>query len=256
MRREKLRSWVFVLFGLLCFSQLTAFSYASGGSKVTTFHIKDYFSPTVCDLVVYFSWDSDSWEIGDEHTVSFSFEVQNINSEISNLSMSLKNIIVRLKSDAYSGAVDIVNEDVSNQITSMVWRKNYATFFTTTRSFSYQVETPKPYKPLNEDSNTKLYYWVELIGYYAHDDIDMGNGVTLKAGSHQLEGWAYVSNEGGMIGGIEDPVWITIKAEPSFSWLYIVMAIALIGSGATLSVFFLVRHRKVKPHSQNNPLPR
>jgi len=49
-----------------------------------------------------------------------------------------------------------------------------------------------------------------------------------------------------MSGGIEDPVWITIEGEPSFFWLYIVIAIALIGSGITLTTFFLSRRKRAE----------
>lgn len=234
-----------ILLSIIISINFTFIVNASGGTKTTTFPVKDYFSPTVCDLVVRFSWDSDSWEIGDKHTVSFSFEVQNINEEISDLSLSVKNIIVRLDSDEYHGAVDIVDEDISNQITSMVWRENYATFYTTPRSFSFEVEAPSPHDRLSEDSTTKLYYWVELMGSYAHDDIDMGNGVTLKAGSHDVENeWLCVSNEGNMVGGIEDPVWIILKAQPAeFPTLYIAV-VACIAVIIGVSVVIVMRRKK------------
>lgn len=237
---------LFFLTLLLC-GQLIIVSNASGGSKATTFHIKDWGGLAICDVEVRFSWDDDSWKIGEKHEIAFSFEAKNVNQQLSNLTLSLKKITVRLDSDIFNGAVDIVSEDVSNQVTTLVWRESYITFQNTIRSFSYDAEAPKPIRPSMEDSNTNLYYWVELMGSYYHGDIDMGNGVTLNAGGGQLTGQpeAYVSNKGNMIGGIEDPVWITVEAEPSFPWLYVAVAVTLVGLGVlSLSAFLFIRGRK------------
>ena len=236
---------VLVLLCLLLCGQLIVIANASGGSKATTFHIKDWGGLAICDVEVRFSWDSDSWKIEEKHGIAFSFEARNINQQISDLTLGLKRIVVRLDSDIFNGAVDIVYEDVSNQVTTLVWRENYITFQNTVRSSSYDVEAPIPIRPSTEDSNTNLYYWVELMGSYHHDDIDMGNGVTLGAGGGQLAGQVYVSNKGNMIGGIEDPVWIAVKAEPSFPWLYVAVAVTLVGAGVLgLSAFLFIRGRK------------
>lgn len=243
---------------ILLFVFAFSFANASGGSKATTFHIKEFFGLAICDIEVRFSWDSDSWKIGEMHEIAFSFEARNVNEQIANLTLSLKKVIVRLDSDIFNGAIDIVSEDVSNRITTLVWRESYITFYNTVRSFSYDVQAPKPYSPSTEDSNTNLYYWIELAGSYYHGNIDMGNGVTLGAGGGQLSGMAYMSNKGSMIGGIEDPAWITLKAEPQplFPLPYVAVAVTLVGVGVLVpSAFLFARHRKRKKTSKDAQPP-
>lgn len=234
---RNLKIHALILFSLLGFSQLIACSYASGGSKVTTFHYGE-FSPKLFDIDVHFSWDNDVWRIKENHDVGFSMEVKTINPNVVTLNLDLKEITVRLKSEKLYHTVDILTEDVSNMVTTLVWREDSHTILNTVRSFSYTVKAPEPINPLTEDSSVELYYLIELDGDYLYKEPNaQGSGYLSRS---------YLSNEGDMSGGVEDPAWITIKGEPSFSWLYVIMAIALIGSGATLSAFFFVRHRKVK----------
>jgi hypothetical protein len=234
---RNLKVCALILFGLLGFSQLVAYSYASGGSKVTTFHYGEFIT-TMFDIDVRFSWDNDLWRIKEPHEIGFSFEVRNINSYVVNLNLDLKEITVRLKSEKLYHTVGILSEDVSNMVTTLVWRQDSHTILNTIRSFSYTVQAPEPINSISEDTSVELYYLIELDGDYLYEEPNaQGSGYLSNS---------YLSNEGDMSGGVEDPLWITIKGEPSFPWLYIVMAIALVGSGATLLAWFLTRKRRTK----------
>lgn len=237
MRRVNLKAKVLVLLSLLFCSQFIILAYASDGSKVTTFQIGSIGS-RLCDVVVHFSWDSDSWKVGDKHSISFSFEAKNVNPNVVDLNLNINEIIIRLKSGIFYHTVDLISNDVSNQVTQLVYRQGSTTMFNTPRSFSYEVETPKPDEPITDDTNVKLYYLIRLSGNFYYQE---GSGT----GSGQI--FDYISNEGSMSGGIEDPVWITMKGEPSFPWLYIAIAGAGISAGAIgLSAFLIVRKRKLK----------
>ena len=183
---------------LLC-SQLVVLANASSGSKVTTFHIGD-FGPTVCDLDVHFSWDGDSWKVGDKHTISFSFEVKNVNPNVVNLDLNINQIIIRLKSEIFHNSIDLISKNVSNQITQLVWRQSSTTILNTPRSFTYEIDVPKPIDQIAEDKSVKLYYLVKLSGNSYYEEV---GGTNLHGGGQIDE---YVSNEGTMSGGIEDPV--------------------------------------------------
>ena len=224
-----------VLLSLLFCSQFVVLAYAAGGSKVTTFQIGSLGS-RLCDIVVHFSWDSDLWKVGDKHSIGFSFEAKNVNPNVVDLNLNINEITIRLKSGIFYHTVDLISDDVSNQVTQLVYRQGSTTMSNTPRSFSYEVETPKPDEPIAEDTNVKLYYLIRLSGNFYYQE---GSGT----GSGQIGD--YVSNEGTMSGGIEDPVWIAVKAEPSFPWLYI--AVALVGAGIVgTSAFLLVRHRRLR----------
>jgi hypothetical protein len=230
-----------VLLSLLFCSQFVVCAHASGGSKVTTFHIGE-FGPKVCDLDVHFSWDSDIWKIGEKHEVGFSFEVKNINSNVVNLTLNIREIIVRLETDKVTGfdrAYDILDEDVSNILTELVWRMGSSTIMNTPRSFSFDVKVPEEFNKLVEDSNVELYYLVKLGGNSYYREV---GGTNLQGGGQINE---YVSNKGTMSGGIEDPVWVTAKAVPSFPWTYVVIALVGVGVASTVTLY-LVRNRRLK----------
>jgi hypothetical protein len=238
---------------LLC-SQFVRFAHASGGSKVTTFQAHNLFDTTVCDLDVHFSWDNDAWTVGEKHDLAFSFEAKNINPNMINLTLSLQHVTVRLSSDMYYGSVDIVSEDVSNQVTTLVWRQDSVTLLNTPRSLSYEVDVPKPYNSSANGASTDLYYWIQLSGSYYHGNIDLGNGVTMGAGGNPLDD-AYVSNKGSMMGSsVEDPVWISVAdvAAPAFPWLYVGIGVVVIVLAAIIG---LVVFRKKGTKKETVPPP-
>jgi hypothetical protein len=212
---------------------------ASDGSKTITFHI-DALDPSLFDLEVRFSWDNNSWKIGENHTIAFSFEAKNINPDVEELNLNVQEIIIQVESDPYAVySTDILYQDVSNQETQLVWRQGSSTILSTVRSFSFDVEAPKPLNPLTEDAIVKLIYLVHLGGNIYYPELGVAN---LHGGVHISE---YVSN-GLNSDGLEDPVWITVKAEPpSFLWLYVAVTLVVVGIIGTIA-FLLVRRRKMK----------
>jgi hypothetical protein len=225
---------------LLFCSQFVVLSNAFGGSKTTMFHI-GALGPSLCDLEVRFSWDSDSWKIGENHTVAFSFEAKNINSDIEELNLNVHEIIIQVESDPYDiYSTDILYQDVSNQETQLVWRQGSNNILNTVRSFSFDVEAPKPLNPLTEDASVKLIYLVHFSGNTYYPELGVAN---LHGGVQISE---YVSNVAANSGGLEDPIWITVKAEPtSFLWLYIAVTLVVAGIIGTFA-FLIVRKRKLK----------
>jgi hypothetical protein len=225
---------------LLFCSQVVIFTYASGGSKATTFNLGD-FGPSLCYLEVRFSWDSDSWKIGENHKITFSFQAKNINPNVVELDLNVKKIVIQLESDVYDiYPSDLLSQDVSNQMTRLVWRQDSTTILNVARSFSFDVNAPKPLNPLTEDANVKLIYLVQFSGNSRYEEV---GGANLH-GDGRIED--YVSNDGNRIGGLEAPVWITVNAEPpSFPWLYV--AVTLVGAGIIgASAFLIVRRRRLK----------
>jgi hypothetical protein len=153
--------------------------------------------------------------------------------------LNIQEIIIRLKSDVFYHTVDLIDEDVSNILTQLVWRQGSTTILNTPRSFSYMVEMPKQDKPSSEDVSVELYYVVKLNGNHYYQEV---GGTNLHGGGQIYES---VSNEGTMSGGIEDPVWVTAKAEPMFPWFYVGIALVGVGIAGTTS-FLLIRHRRLR----------
>lgn len=237
-----------LLITLLC-STLIIPVNASGESKTANYYIGD-FGPTLCEISVHFSWDTSNWKLGEEQQVSFTLRAENIDPNVESLTLNVQEIIVRLNTDkitGFSDTYDILHEYTSNQVTDLVWRQGYSNIMNTPRSFSYEVKVPEEFSKLSADTSVELYYLIKLGGSFNYVQV---GGINLHGGGAIDE---YISNEGTMSGGIEDPAWITVKAQSPY-WLYIVITIVGIGIASGASALFIVK-KKHKSNWEKMPPP-
>lgn len=241
---------LFTLFYLLLFSNLVFLAYSSGGSKVTTFHYNGLLGPRLFDVDVHFSWDSDTWLLKENHEVGFTIEIKDINPNVENLTLSVNKIYVRLKSqDLYHDTEEILSQDLSNQITTLVWVQLKTLILNNPQSFSYTVHAPEPYKSVSQDESVKLYYMIDLVGYYYYRE-------TSAQGSGPIGGGPFLSNEGGIFGGVEDPVWVTIKGvPPQFPWTYVAIGIAIVICASAITTALIIRRNRLKKRTVTTPTP-
>lgn len=229
------------IFSLLLFSNLVFLAYSSGGSKVTTFHYNGGFGPRLFDVDVHFSWNSDTWRLNENHEVSFTIEIKNINPDVDNLTLSVNKVYVRLKSQGlYHDTEEILSQDLSNQITTLVWMQFKTLILNNPQSFSYTVHAPEPYPSVSQDESVKLYYMIDIVGkYYFKGSSEEGSG--------SIGGGPFLSNEGGIFGGVEDPVWITIKGvPPQFPWFYLAIGIAVVVCALAITTGLVIRRNRSK----------
>ena len=236
---------------LLLFNNLVFLTYASGGSKVTTFNYNNGFGPRLFDVDVHFSWDSDTWLLKENHEVGFTIEVKNIASDMVNLTLSVNKITVRLKSqDLYHGAIDVLSQDVSNQVTPLVWVQFGIQILNNPQSFSYyDVNAPEPYNSVSQDESVELYYMIEIAGHYSFQGAS-------SSGSGTIGGGPYLSNEGGIIGGVSDPVWITVKGvPPQFPWTYVAIGIVVVVCASAITAGLVIRRNRSRKKTLTTPPP-
>ena len=239
-----------VLCSSILLSNLVFLAYSSGGSKVTTFHYNGLLGPRLFDVDVHFSWDGDTWLLEENHEVGFTIEIKDINPNVENLTLSVNRIYVRLKSqDLYHDTEEILSQDLSNQITTLVWVQFKTLILNNPQSFSYTVQAPEPYQSVSQDESVKLYYVIDLVGHYYYKE-------TSTSGSGGIGGGPFLSNEGGIFGGVEDPVWITIKGVPlPFPWTYVAVGILIVAGASAITVALLVGRKKLKKSTPKTPPP-
>lgn len=238
------------IFCLLLFSNLVFLAYSSGGSKVTTFHYNGGFGPRLFDVDVHFSWDSDTWLLNENHEVGFTIEIKNINPDVDNLTLSVNKVYVRLKSqDLYHDTEEILSQDLSNQITTLVWLQFKTLILNNPQSFSYTVRAPEPYQSVSKDESVKLYYMIDIVGNYHFKG-------SSEEGSGSIGGGPFLSNEGGIFGGVEDPVWITIKGvPPQFPWIYVAIGIVIVICASAITTALIIRRNRLKKRTVTTPPP-
>jgi hypothetical protein len=222
---------------------------SSGGTKITTFHYNPLLGPDLFDVDVHFSWDNEIWQFKEDHEVGFTIEVKNINPGVQNLTLSIYKICVRLKSEnVYRGTREILSEVLSNQITTLVWMEHKVLISNTPRSFSFTVQAPEPYQSISKDESVELYYLIDLCGYYDYKEESV-------EGHGQIGGGPYLSNEGDMFGGVEDPVWITVKGTPQLPWLYVTIGIVIATCISAIVIALFIRRRRLQKQLIKPPSP-
>jgi hypothetical protein len=245
-------SILFTILCLLLFNNFVFLAFSSGGSKVTTFHYNSGygFGPRLFDVDVHFSWDSDTWLLKEDHQVEFTIEIKNIDSTVVNLTLSVNKIYVRLKSqELYYGTKEILSQDVSNQVTTLVWVQFGNQILNGPRSFSYAVSAPEPYKSVSQDESVELYYMIDIVGYFSF------KGASSQ-GSGPIGGGPYLSNEGEIYGGVQDPVWITIKGvPPQFPWTYAFISIVVVICASAVTTGLIVKRNRSKRKELATPPP-
>jgi len=157
---------------------------------------------------------------------------------------------VRLKSqDLYYGTIDILSQDVSNQITTLVWMQYGNLILNSPKSFSYAVNASEPYNSVSQDENVELYYMIEIVGHYSFQGAS-------SSGRGTIGGGPYLSNEGTIIGGVSDPVWITIKeVQPQFPWTYVAIGILLGGGASAIAAGLFIRRNRSRKKTLMPPPP-
>lgn len=235
---------------LLLFNSLVSLTCAAGGSKVTTFHYNNGFGPRLFDVDVHFSWDSDTWLLKENHEVEFTIEIKNIASDVVNLTLSVNKIYVRLKSqDLYSDTKEILSQDVSNQITTLVWVQFGNQFQNSPQSFSYAVNAPEPYKSVSQDESVELYYMIDIVGHFSFQGAS-------SQGSGTIGGGPFLSNEGTIYGGVQDPVWITVKGvPPQFPWTYVAIGIVAVVCALAITTGLVIKRNRSKRKGPATPPP-
>lgn len=235
---------------LLLSNNLVFQTYASGGSKVTTFNYNNGFGPRLFDVDVHFSWDSDTWLLKENHQVGFTIEVKNIDSDVVNLTLSVNKIYVRLVSqDLYYGTAEILSQDVSNQVTTLVWVQFGNQILNSPQSFSYAVNAPEPYKSVSKDENVELYYMIDIVGHFSYKGASSQESGTIGGGP-------FLSNDGTIYGGVQDPVWITIKGvPPQFPWTYVAIAIVVVVCALAITTGLVIRRNRSKKKELATPPP-
>jgi hypothetical protein len=230
---------VFVL--ILILASFAPLAYSAGGTKLTTFHYSTGFGPSLFDVDVHFSYDNDVWQAKENHEVGFTVEIKNVNSAVEDLSVDVHSIAVRLifkinsGDNVYDKTVDVLSEDVSNQMTNLVWVSSKIQLTNTPRSFSFTVQIPEPPAAV-QTQNTELYYVIEFSGSC--------NFKTTQGLSGNGSAGGTVSNNGQMAGGIEDPVWITLKGTPQFPWLYVISAAVVVAGVSAIALGVIMRRRR------------
>jgi len=214
------------------------------GSKKTRFHLSMLGVPSLLTIDVYLSWDCDSWNFDEDHEVALTVEVVEVKSGVQNLTVELNEIEVRLKLPGWTET--ILSEDVSNRITALVSMSYDQTIFHTSRSFSYTVQAPLSLRDRLDSNRVKLYYVIELGGHYDY-----------KSGTSESHGWLdgeYVSNEGTISGGLEDPVWIEL-AKGGFIFPVEYLLSFMMGVGIAVIIISWLLLRKKKTVAESSPLP-
>jgi len=238
-----------ILLFLAFFSNLFFSVHSSGGTKVTTFHYNPGLGPDLFDVDVHFSWDGNVWNCRENREVGFTIEIRNVNPNVENLTVSVYKLIVRLKSEnLYYGSIDILLADLSNQITTLVWVQDKVLIFNTPRSYSFTVKAPEPYKTTSQDESVELYYLIELRGNY---DYKAESG----EGHGGIGGGPFLSNEGDIFGGVEDPAWITIKGVPQFPWLYVTVGAVIAICASAITVASFIRRKRLQKKQLIEPPP-
>lgn len=232
---------IFVLLTIVffCLSNPTS-ATASGGSKTTSFTYSTLGLASLFVADVYFSWDSDTWLYEEEHEIGLTIDVKDVNEQVINLTVYLREIQIRLKSEkVYGGTETILTADLTGQITTLYYMFYGGEIIDQSQSFSYTVQAPQSILRVSNEESVKIYYVIALDGYYYFEkDSTSGQGYI---------GDIWLSNEGTIHGGIEDPVWITLKTKPSiFLSPYVIGGIigAIITVAITTPIFLWLRKRK------------
>ena len=235
---------------ILIIASFMGISYAVGGTQTTTFAYNGGFGPTICDINVLFSWDNNAWQVNENHQVGFTVSVSNINPDVTDLTISISQIIVRLvyqitngPSNTFSKSVDLLSQDTSNQITELIDISSGIQTFGQSRSFSYTVNSGEiPFLSSGESrsSSVDLIYLIALSGSFNEQSSSFH-------GSGGIGGNGYLSNSGQIAGGTENPVWI-MMSQPSGQnlLLEIVVGAAAVIVGVGVGVLFVVRRKGKK----------
>lgn len=145
----------------------------------------------------------------------------------------------------YDKTVDLLSEDVSNQMTNLIWVSSKIQFTNTPQSFSFTIQAPEP--PVGtQTQNTELYYLIGFSGSFSFKTVEGLSGSGSAGGT--------ISNNGQMAGGIEDPVWITMKSIPQFPWPYVASATAVVAGVSLITLGAIMRRRRrLDKQKQNLP---
>lgn len=230
---------------------------ASEGTLTTTYKLPDMNGSYYGNMNINFSYDSGIWQPNSNHQISFSIDFKNTaNPSLKYLSISISQIIVRLQyqviditdpSYAYPVSIDIINQDVSNQNTTLISIQNWTQILTQTQSFNYTVQPKEPSLIPTETVNStsaRLSYEIDWSDSWVTQDVnDYGSGGDGANPS--------LSN---MNSDINEPAWITIPITNTGTsetyWLTLIATIVIILIAITCTGLYLKQKKKDKPLSQ------
>jgi hypothetical protein len=201
--------------------------------------------PRLFDVDIRFSWDNDIWLLKENHEIDFTIGIKNINPNVENLSLSVYDVYVEL------GTERILSKDLSKQMMTLVRVQSNTLVLNSSQSFSYTVNASRPYQNIAQDETVKLHYVIDLVGsFHCKDASEEGSG-PIGGGDAP-----YFSNDGGIIGGVEDPVWITIKGvQPQFPWTYVAIGIVVVVCALTVTTGLVIRRNRSKKKQLPTPPP-